>query len=271
MQGMTDARFMTAAITGASSGIGHALALALARPGATLHLAGRNEARLKDAADAARAKGATVRETLLDVRDVVATAVWINEAGRLDLVVANAGVSGGTGGGAGMFGEPTAQARAIFDINVTGVLNTALPAIELMRGQEPGPDGMRGRVAVIASIAAFLNMPGAPAYCASKAAIQRWAEAVDLGEARRGVRVHAICPGFVRTPMTDTNPFPMPGLMTPDYAATRILKGIEAGQRRVAFPWFLYAGARAVSMIPEGLRFALLKKAPAKKADANLQ
>lgn len=271
MQGMTDLPFSTIAITGASSGIGRGLALSLARPGARLHLAGRDAARLAAVAAEARAAGAAVFETILDVRDAAACRAWIEDAGRLDLVVANAGVSGGTGGGAGIHSEPSAQARAIFETNVLGVLNTALPAIEAMRAQPPGPDGIRGRVAVIASIAAFLNVPGAPAYCASKAAVQRWAEAVDLGESARGVRVHAVCPGYVRTPMTATNRFPMPWLMSPQEAAAHILGGIAKGRRRIVFPWALYALTRAFSALPGSLRFALLKRTPAKGADPNLR
>ena len=104
--------------------------------------------------------------------------------------------------------SPPAGPRAVFETNVTGVLNTALPAIEAMAEQAPAPDGLRGRIAVIASVAAFVAAPGAPAYCASKAAVQRWAEALDASERRRGIRLHAVCPGYIRTPMTARTPSP---------------------------------------------------------------
>jgi short-subunit dehydrogenase len=247
-------------ITGASSGLGRALALACARPGATLHLSGRDAARLEDAAAACRARGAEVRPAVLSVTDAAAMADWIGGAGRLDLVIANAGISAGTGGAT----EPAAQARAIFETNVTGVLNTALPAIEAMAAQAPGADGVRGRVAVIASLAAFVAAPGAPAYCATKAAVQRWAEALDATERARGIRLHAICPGYVRTPMTARNTFPMPFLMDAEEAARRTLAGIARGRVRVAYPGPTYAMARVAGALPPALRAWLFLRVPPK-------
>jgi NAD(P)-dependent dehydrogenase (short-subunit alcohol dehydrogenase family) len=247
-------------ITGASSGLGRALAEACAAPGVTLHLSGRDAGRLEDVAAACAAKGATVRPVVLDVTDAAAMAGWIGGAGRLDLVIANAGISGGTGDAT----EPPAQAARVFATNITGVLNTALPALEKMAGQEPGPDGLRGRVAVVASIAAFVAAPGAPAYCASKSAVQRWAEATDGSQRKLGIRLHAICPGYIRTPMTSKNPFPMPWLMTPDQAAARTLAGIAAGKVRVVYPRRLYALARIIGALPPAWRNRLMSQVPAK-------
>ncbi|WP_137124763.1 SDR family oxidoreductase [Roseomonas sp. HF4] len=247
-------------ITGASSGLGRALALACARPGATLHLSGRDAARLEDAAAACRAIGAEVRPAVLSVTDAAAMAGWIGGAGRLDLVIANAGISAGTGGAT----EPAAQARAIFETNVTGVLNTALPAIDAMAAQAPGADGVRGRVAVVASLAAFVAAPGAPAYCATKSAVQRWAEALDATERARGIRLHAICPGYVRTPMTAANAFPMPFLMDAEEAARRTLAGIARGQVRVAYPWPTYAMARLTGALTPALRAWIFSRVAAK-------
>lgn len=249
-------------VTGASSGLGRALAEACAAPGATLHLAGRDAARLEAAAAACRARGATVHEAVLDVTEAAATEAWVRGAGRLDLVIANAGISGGTGGAT----EPAEQVQRIFATNVAGVLNTALPAIAAMAGQAPGAGGLRGRVAVVASIAAFVAAPGAPAYCASKAAVQRWAEALDATERARGIRLHAICPGYIRTPMTARNPFPMPWLMTPDQAARRTLDGIAAGRVRVTYPRRLYALARLAGALPPAWRNAMMGRLPAKQA-----
>lgn len=253
-------RFPNALITGASSGIGVALARALALPGATLHLSGRDAARLEAVAETCRAQGATVHTQVLDVRDAAAMQDWIGQAGRLDLVLANAGIGTGTGDGT----EPAQAARDVFDTNVTGVLNTALPAIEAMASQTPAPDGWRGHVAVVASLAAFVAGPSAPAYCASKSAVQRWAEARDATERRRGIRMHALCPGFIRTPMTARNAFPMPWLMEPETAAQRMLDGIAAGKLRIAFPRRLYAISRVVGALPPGWRARLLEQAPPK-------
>lgn len=247
-------------ITGASSGLGRALAEACARPGAVLHLSGRDAALLEHAAAACRAKGADVRPMVIDVTDADAMARWIGGAGRLDLVIANAGISAGTGG----LTEPPAQSRAIFATNVTGVLNTALPAIEAMAAQSPGADGLRGRVAVIASLAAFVAAPGAPAYCATKAAVQRWAEALDATERARGIRLHAVCPGYIRTPMTARNAFPMPFLMDAEEAARRTLDGIARGRVRIAYPWPTYAMARLVGALPPAVTSWIFSRMPAK-------
>lgn len=250
-------------ITGASSGIGRALALGCAAPGVTLHLSGRDAGRLEETAASCRAKGATVAPRILDVRDAASMAAWIAGAGRLDLVIANAGVSAGTGGAT----EAAEQTRRIFDINLTGVLNTALPALEAMGAQAPGADGLRGRIAVIASLAAFMAAPGAPAYCATKSAVQRWAEAQDATERRRGIRLHAICPGYIRTPMTAGNNFFMPFMMEAEEAARRSLRGIARGRTRIAYPWPTYAMARFFGALPVGWRNALFARLPAKAAD----
>ncbi|MBR0668456.1 SDR family NAD(P)-dependent oxidoreductase [Roseomonas hellenica] len=260
MQGMAVYPWRAALITGASSGLGRALAEALAAPGAALCLTGRDAARLAEAAAACRARGATVREALVDVRDAAAMEALIRGAGRLDLVIANAGVSAGTGGAS----EPADQARAIMAVNVTGMLNTAIPALEVMAAQEPGPDGLRGRVAVIASIAGFVAAPGAPAYCASKFAARAWAEAADGAARPRGLRVHAICPGYVRTPMTARNAFPMPLLMDAEDAARRTLDGIARGRVRIAYPRRLYAMARLIGALPPAWLSALMRLFPAK-------
>lgn len=250
-------------ITGASSGIGRALAEACAAPGVTLHLSGRDPVRLDAAASACRAAGATVEARIVDVRDAEGMAAWIGGAGRLDLVIANAGVSAGTGGAT----EPGEQSRRIFDINITGVLNTALPALLAIAAQDAGPDGVRGRIAVISSLAAFVAAPGAPAYCATKSAVQRWAEALDASERQRGVRLHAVCPGYIRTPMTDRNDFPMPFLMEAGEAARRTLEGIGRGRTRIAYPWPTYAAARLLGALPPSWRSAIFLRMPSKRRD----
>jgi len=248
-------------ITGASSGIGRALALACAAPGAVLHLGGRDAGRLDAVAAACRARGATATPRGIDVRDAAAMAAWIAGAGRLDLVIANAGIGAGIEDGAP---EPAAQVRAIFAANLDGALNTALPALDLMRRQPAGADGVRGRIATVASIAAFVPAPGAPSYCASKAALDAWTVATAPAAWAHGVRLTSVCPGYIRTPMTEKNRFPMPGLMDADRAARIILRAVAAGRVRVAFPWWVAAAARVTGLLPPGLIAAALTRAPGK-------
>jgi NAD(P)-dependent dehydrogenase (short-subunit alcohol dehydrogenase family) len=256
---MTD--FSRVLITGASSGIGEALALALAAPGVTLHLSGRDAGRLAAVAEACRARGAATQGSVLDVRDGAAMAAWVAACGRLDLVVANAGISAGAGEKAP---ETAAQTRAIFATNLDGVLNTVLPAIETMQGQPPGPDGWRGRIVVVASIAAFVAGAAAPAYCASKAAADAWTVATALGLRRDRIALTSVCPGYIRTAMTARNRFPMPGLMDADRAARIILRGVAAGRIRVIFPWWMGIAARIGGLVPPRLVGLAMARLPAK-------
>lgn len=254
--------FDAALITGASSGIGRALAMACARPGTTLHLGGRDAGRLAAVAEPCRRRGATVHPAVIDVCDAAAMEAWIAGAGRLDLVVANAGISAGTGDGRP---ETAAQTRAVFAVNLDGVLNTALPAMAAMAAQPVGPDGVRGRIAVIASIAGFVAAPGAPAYCASKRAADGWTVGAAPVARRDGIVLTSVCPGYVRTAMTAGNRFPMPGLMDADRAAGIILRGVAANKRRLVFPWWMGLAARLVGALPVRVSASLLAL-PAGKA-----
>jgi len=244
-------------ITGGSGGIGAAIARVYAAPGVTLALGGRDAARLKRVAEACRAAGAAVGVASADVRDAERLAAWIAEADTrapLDLVIANAGVSAGTGGS----GETEDQARRIFDTNVAGVINTVMPAVDRMRPRR------RGQIAIMASLAAFRGFPGAPAYCASKAAVRVWGEALRGHLHGSGIAVSVICPGYVRSPMTAVNEFPMPLLMDAERAARIIRRGLERDRARIAFPWRLYAAVRLLSALPPGLTDPLLRRLPEK-------
>jgi short-subunit dehydrogenase len=257
------ARDNSVLITGASSGLGRALAVECARPGAILHLSGRDAARLDETAALCARRGAQVQARVLDVRDAAAMQAWIEGCGQLDLVIANAGISAGTGDGEP---ETAEQARTIFSVNLWGVVNTVLPSIAAMAGQPEDAQGLRGRIAVVASIAAFVAAPGAPAYCASKAAADAWTVATAHGLRRQGIVLTSVCPGFVRTSMTARNRFSMPGLMDADQAARIILRGIGNGRRRVTFPWWMATLARLVGLLPPGLSGALLGQVPGKDA-----
>ncbi|HEX4172643.1 MAG TPA: SDR family NAD(P)-dependent oxidoreductase, partial [Acetobacteraceae bacterium] len=191
---------------------------------------------------------------LIDVRRAEAVADWIEAAGPLDLVVANAGISGRTREGGP---EQADLTRAIFEINLGGVLNTVLPAMALMARQASGRDGIRGRIGAVASIAGFLAAPDAPAYCASKAAVDGWIVATAPEARRQGVLLTSICPGFIRTAMTAGYQLPMPGLMDADRATRIILRGLAAGRIRVVFPWWIGIGARAAGLLPPRTMAAL--------------
>lgn len=233
-------------ITGASSGLGAALALEYAASGVRLSLHGRNAERLRQIAEMAQKRGAEVSLHSGDVTDAKDLAAWIVErdkAAAIDLLIANAGISGGTS----HLGESEEQVRSIFDANVTGVFNTIHPALSLMMRRR------HGQIALISSLASFRGFAGAPAYCASKAAVRVYGEGLRAEMAPHHVEINVVCPGFIKTPMTDVNPFPMPLLMTPEQAARIIHKGLRTNRARIAFPLPLYALVRVLTALPQPL------------------
>lgn len=247
-------------ITGGSSGIGAALALDYAAPGVFLALTGRNRERLDLVAGACRAAGAEVVTGTVDVRDREALAAWLAKIDRdhpLDLVVANAGISAGSG----TFGETAEQVRAILAVNVDGVVNTCLAAAALMRPRR------HGQLAIMSSLAAFRGFPGAPAYCGSKAAVRVWGEALRGMLRPQGLQVSVICPGYVKSRMTAVNDFPMPFLMEAARAAGIIRRGLAADRARIVFPRRLFAVVWLLSLLPPGWTDPLLRRLPEKPAD----
>jgi short-subunit dehydrogenase len=245
-------------ITGASSGLGAALAVEYATAGITLFLCGRDEARLAAVAATCRERGAEVLVTSLDVTGAEAVAAWVAACNRhrpLDLVIANAGISAGTAGGT----EGAEQTRAIFAVNLDGTVNTVMPAIAAMR-----PRG-RGQIALMSSMASFRGVGGAPAYCGSKAAVRVWGEALRGALAADGIAVSVICPGFVATPMTAINDFAMPFLMTAESAARLIRRRLAANRGRIAFPWPMAALSWLAAALPDSIADRLTRHLPAKR------
>src|SRR5690349_6050841 len=182
----------TILITGASSGLGAALADAYAAPGVTLALTGRDPGRLDAVAERCRAAGAAVRGAVLDVTGRDALAAWIAEvdaATPIDLAIANAGVAAGGRDAADADADANA-ARRVLATNIDGVLNTVLPLVPAMRRRR------RGQIALMSSLAGFRGLPGAAAYCASKAAVRVYGEALGGPLRHDGVTVSVICPGF---------------------------------------------------------------------------
>ena len=184
---------MNTLITGASSGIGEAIALACAARGDRLFICGRNAERLSAVADACRKLGATVQEQVLDVTDEDATRRWLQEcdaAAPLDRVFSNAGVSTGV--------ENEANSRRTFAINVGGCVNTVLPTIKLFRKRKPadgGPIPSHPQIVITASIAGYGPLKACPAYSATKSCVKTWGLSLRGMLAPEGIRVSVVCPG----------------------------------------------------------------------------
>ncbi len=244
-------------ITGASSGIGAALARIYANPGVTLALCARREDRLAGVAETCRKLGAQVKTSTLDVADKAAMEHWImqrHNAAPLDLVIANAGVSYGFEPD-----EPLAEHMLkTCRTNIDGVFHTVQPALDLMikRGH--------GQIAIMSSLAGFHGLPSAPAYSVSKATVKAYGEALRGVYAHQGIRINVICPGFVTSEMTARNNFPMPFMVSSDKAARIIRRGLAANRPRIAFPWPMIAAVRLLGLLPESWLQHLLASAPRK-------
>lgn len=223
-------KFSSIVITGASSGIGEALALDYAAPGVALALSGRDAGRLEAVAAACRTKGATVVADTLDVVEREKFARWLiafDDAHPVDLLIANAGISIDKDNSSL---DDFSVIRKTLDVNVGGVLNTVEPLLPRLMARK------RGQVAVVASLASFIGLPYSASYNASKAWIRVWGESIRYVLKKDGIGVSVICPGFVVSRMTANAPFPMPFLMTATRASAIIRHGLAHDHARIAFP-----------------------------------
>lgn len=247
-------------ITGASSGIGRALALFYAARGARLGLLARRAEALQTlAGDLAAAGAGAVFTYPLDVTDApglqAAGADFMARCGVPDIVIANAGVSVGT---LTEGGEDLEAIRRVFDVNVFGMAATFAPFAHAMRGAGGG------RLVGIASVAGIRGLPGAEAYSASKAAAIAYLESLRLEMRDAGVKVVTICPGYIETPMTAVNPYRMPFLLPAPEAARRFARVIERGASYAVVPWQMGIVAKLLRVLPNALYDRLFARAPRK-------
>jgi short-subunit dehydrogenase len=235
-----------AVITGASSGIGRALAHVLAAEGARVGLVARREAELNALAAEVAAAGGTAACAPADVTQREPTVAAIRQLaaqlGPVDLLIANAGV------GAPTVVEPAlnvADVEKMIRVNLLGVVysvEAVLPEM-LRRGQ--------GHLAAVSSMAAYKGLPGESAYCSSKAAVCSFLEGLRIQLRGRGVAVTTICPGFVRTPMTEVNQFKMPFLLEADDAARRIVAALRRRRKVYNFPWQMALLMKLTAWLPD--------------------
>jgi short-subunit dehydrogenase len=245
-------------ITGGGSGIGKALALSYSQENVNLFLCGRNSANLEEVKNLCQNLKAKVSTKILDVRDEKKCTEWIEEIEQnhqLDLIIANAGISAGTASGV----ESASQIKEIFSTNVDGVLNIINPAITKMKARR------RGQIALISSLAGFRGLPSSPAYSASKAAVRVYGEGLRGNLAQFNIKVNVICPGYIKTPMTDVNDFPMPFLMKVEKCAALIKRELAKNKSRIAFPFPLYFVVWLSSLISTSITDPIFARLPGKK------
>ena len=241
-------------ITGATSGIGHALALNYAQKNVVMGLIGRDASRMAQVAAACRAKGAQVETALIDVRDAAAMSEFLvafDARYPVDCLIANAGVNIGTAADGAL--EDAAKAVDLIHINFCGVLNTVHPLLASMRARRAG------QIGIVSSLSAFTPLPDAPSYSASKAALLAYACALREKVRLDGVRVNAICPGFITTPLSKTYIGWKPFEISAEQAAIRIRNGLAANRAVISFPLILNFVAHSLGYVPGPLFRQCLK------------
>ncbi len=248
-------------ITGASSGLGMALAREYAARGALLGLVARRADMLHELA--ASLPGGPHRIYALDVTEHAALAEAAHDflkAGGVDIVIANAGVSAGT---LTELAEDLPVFERIVNINLTAMVATFTPFIDAMQRQaQAGGSGCR--LVGIASVAGIRGLPGAAAYSASKAAVISYCESLRLEMRRHGIKVVTIAPGYIDTPMTRSNAYPMPFLMPAERFAARAAEAIAAGVSYRVIPWQMGVVARLLRLLPNWLYDLAFSRAPRK-------
>jgi short-subunit dehydrogenase len=236
-------RWKTAWITGASSGIGRELALALARDGVRVAVSARSAERLAELA----ALQSGIVAVPVDVSDRAAVAAAhqriVAELGPVDLAVLNAGVWHPMQATQYDVGA-VAQSMSVNYLGIAHALEPLIPAMVAAR---------TGQLALVASVAGYRGLPKAAAYAPTKAAVISLAEVLRLELSRHGIVVSLVNPGFVETPMTSVNQFPMPYIIPAADAAERILKGLARGSFEIAFPWQLVTLLKVLRLLPNGL------------------
>lgn len=232
-------------ITGATSAIGGELAKNYARPGVTLQLHGRNKVRLSEVASECRARGADAHMQSFDLRDLAALRSWLEQAGPLDLVIVNAGMN--THVGPAGESEPWDEVEALLEVNLKAAMVIVQAVLPSMRARGSG------QIALVSSLAGYFGLPVTPTYCATKAGLKAYGEALRGWLAPEKIKVNVIMPGYVRSSMCDNMPGPKPFLWSPQRAAKAIVRGLERDQARISFPFPLNWGTWWLAVLPASL------------------
>jgi short-subunit dehydrogenase len=235
----------TILLTGASSGIGEGLALALAKKGAVLGLVARREEMLRELAEKCEKAGGIARAYAADVRDESAVADvfqrFIREFETIDILIANAGIGGNDESTRTYHPE---SVKKVVEVNLMGAVNAVHAVLPKMLEQG------HGQLVAVSSLAGFRGLPRSAAYSASKAAMTAFFESVRLDVKEKGIDVTIIQPGFIRTPLTAARANKMPYLMELDDAIPHFIKAIEKRKKFAAFPWQLATIVRAGKFMP---------------------
>jgi short-subunit dehydrogenase len=241
-------------ITGASGAIGGALAREYAAPGVTLILQGRNMIGLETLARECVACGAQPSIVCLDMRDLDGLRRWVSQLAHEmlpDLVIANAGMNLDIGPDGE--GERWEDIEALLEVNVRAVIALVEAVLPAMRVRKSG------QIALMSSLAGYFGLPVTPSYCASKAAVKAYGEALRGWLAPEGIWVNVIMPGYVDSPMCRAMPGPKPFLWTPERAARVIHRGLKRNCARISFPFPLNVGTWLLAVLPAEMSTRILR------------
>lgn len=241
-------------ITGATGAIGGALAIKYAQPQVMLILQGRNEKRLIELATECEKYGANTLTKVLDISNIADLTAWLEELSihnRLDLVIINAGMN--THIGPNGEPEPWNEVETLLDLNLKAAMAIAQSVIPAMRTRH------RGQIAFISSLAAYFGIPVTPAYCASKAGLKAYGEALRGWLEPEGIKINVVMPGYVKSPMCDNMPGPKPFLLSAEHAAKVIYKGLDRDKARISFPFPLNWGTWWLAVLPASISIRILR------------
>ncbi len=250
-------KFKNILITGASSGIGAALAIYYAKNGAeNIFICGRNQERLEQTASICKSAGAKVYTQILNVTEKDNLKQWIEESNKtaeLNLVIANAGISTGE--------ETTENVYNTFQTNIFGVLNTIHPTLDIYKHRKT--NSIKA-VAMLSSIAGYHGLAACPSYSASKSCVKAYGEALRAALGKEKIQINVICPGFVKSRITDKNTCPMPFFMSAEKAAGIIASRLERNVGLIAFPWPMRLASWFISILPNIISNYIYSKLPHK-------
>jgi short-subunit dehydrogenase len=241
-------------ITGATGGLGQALAEHHARQGDALLLHGRDLERLGQLAARCRELGATVRTLDFDLSQRGRLEDWRRQLANepaFDLVIVNAGITSNTAGDDS--GEPWQRIEQLMDINLYAAMATVDAVLPAMRARR------QGQIALISSLSAWYGLPVTPAYCASKAGLKAYGEALRGWLAGEGIAVNVVLPGFVATRMSASFPAPKPFMLSPERASRIISRGLQRNRARISFPFPLNFGMWWLAVLPAGISQRILR------------
>lgn len=241
------------AITGASSGIGAALARYYAEKGCFIALCGRDLSRLEDVARDCEAFGANTIVSVVDVKNLSEVEAWIEEISdknSLDIIFVNAGITGGAGKNGAV--EESRDVQSLLSTNLIGATNTVGAAVKAML------KGAGGQIVVTNSLAGYVGFPGSPAYCASKAGLRVYCESLQRLLKPTDIDLTLIFPGYVSSPMSRKVVSAKPLEMTPEKAVKLIAKAVEKRKKKMGFPYLMWVGVRILGVLPLGLQDYLI-------------